>query len=335
MTEKAVPRIVLVAGPESYLREQAIENAVARIRSVYPEAERVVVNLHLEESDADLWEACAPTLFGDAMVVEVSGIESPDDAGAEALLQVIAELPDHISLVLEHAGGVGGKKLQDAARKAGAEVVECKAIKKGRETTDLLVKRLSRKRRKMTPAALEVFYDAIGQNIPMLMNGLDQLMSDVEEDPIDVAHVRSYFSGVADVAGYEIANDVWNRKAVAALETLRQSIITNGLSGTGVMSVMAMASGLRAIVRMGALSPGISDADAARELGIPPFRVRDVRQQWQRWSGDQRRLARAVVQLADAEADMKGGRGGKSLDDFQKRYALEMMVTAVTARAAQ
>jgi hypothetical protein len=58
-----------------------------------------------------------------------------------------------------------------------------------------------------------------------------------------------------------------------------------------------------------------------------------VRSQWSRWSGDQRRLAAAIVTLADADAWIKGGLGEGSLDDEQKMFELEMLVTRVSAPA--
>jgi DNA polymerase-3 subunit delta len=94
-----------------------------------------------------------------------------------------------------------------------------------------------------------------------------------------------------------------------------------------------MASALRDIIRVGGLGPGASESDVARELGIPPWKVSLVRQQWSRWSGDQRRLAASLVELADAEALMKGGlEPGQALDVEQKMFELEKLVFSSSAR---
>ena len=42
----------------------------------------------------------------------------------------------------------------------------------------------------------------------------------------------------------------------------------------------------------------------------------------------------AVVELADAEAAMKGGLGGRALDEDQKMYEIEMLLTRLGARSA-
>lgn len=327
------PRITLATGPETVLLDRAVANAITAIRKVNKEADKHEVDLKPDESGPELVNATEPTLFGDDAIVVVRGLEGASDSGAEALLRLLAQPPEHVWWVLVHAGGVGGKKLLDAAKKSGADVVECKAIKKGKPTMDLLTAEFARHKRRITSDALAAYYAAVGHNIPMLIAGINQLVQDVETDPIQMADIRNYFGGVADVAGYEIANSIWDRRTVAALESLRFSLNNNGASGTGVMTVMAMANGLRAIVGFGSMPPGTSEGDVARELSIPPWQVKDLRTRWQRWSGDQRRLAQAVVELADAEAAMKGGLGGRALDEDQKMYEIEMLLTRLGARS--
>jgi DNA polymerase-3 subunit delta len=73
--------------------------------------------------------------------------------------------------------------------------------------------------------------------------------------------------------------------------------------------------------------------DAAKEAGVPPWKVKVLRRQWSAWSGDQRRLAQAVVALAEADGAVKGGVGeGNSLDNQQKLLALESLVLRTAAR---
>ena len=320
--------ITLIIGPEQVLRDQARSTTLAALAI----EDRYTVELTTESAAGDLRAACEPTLFGSDVVVIVTGLESPDDAGAEEFLAQLSDPPDHVRWVCIHAGGVGGKRLVDAVKKAGAEIIECKAIKKGRATLDLLTAEVTARKRRMTSDALAAYYLAVGHNLPMLLSGLDQLLDDVTDDPIMIEHVQEYFAGVADVAGWQIAGHVWDRDAVKALTALRHSLNNVGVGSTGVMTVAAMSRGLRTVVAFGGLQQGLSEADVAHQLGIPPWQVKDVRRQWSRWSGDQRTLAAAIVSLADADAWIKGGLGGASLDDEQKMFELEMLVTRVSAR---
>jgi len=321
--------ITLIIGPEQVLRDQALASRVSALDAT----DRYTVDLGSDNAAADLRAACEPTLFGSEVLVIVTGLESPDDAGVEELLAQISSDADHVRWVCIHAGGVGGKRVVDALKKAGAEVVECKAIKKGRQTLELLTAEVVRRKRKMTSDALAAYYVSVGHNLPLLLAGLDQLLDDVVEDPITIEHVQEYFAGVADVAGWQISGHVWDRDAIKALTALRHSLNNVGIGRTGVMTVSALSSGLRTVVAFGGLQQGLSENDVAQQLGIPPWQVKDVRRQWSRWSGDQRRLASAIVALADADAWVKGGIGGTSLDDDQKMFELEMLVTRVSARA--
>lgn len=321
--------ITLIIGPEQVLRDQARSQVLATLDN----DDRHTVDITTEGAAADLRAACEPTLFGSDVVVIVTGLESPDDAGAEELLTQLADPPQHVRWVCIHAGGVGGKRLVDALKKAGADVIECKAIKKGSATLDLLAKAVSARKRRISSDALAAYYLAVGHNLPMLISGIDQLLDDVIEDPITIEHVQEYFAGVADVAGWQISGHVWDRDAVKALTSLRHSLNNVGIGRTGVMTVSALSSGLRTVVAFGGLQQGLSEADVAQQLGIPPWQVKDVRRQWSRWSGDQRRLAASIVALADADAWVKGGVEGASLDDEQKMFELEMLVTRVSSRA--
>lgn len=331
MTQPA--RVTLALGPEVVLVDRAVRTAWLAVAAMDSAAQRVDVAPGDEEAAQAIAQACAPTLFGDLVAVVIRGIDELGEDGAEALKGVLADQPDNVWLVLTHPGGVKGKALIDAAKAAGADIVECKELKKGKPTTEFLAKEFARGRRKITSEALTVLYDSIGQDLPMLVAATSQLMSDVESDPIGVDDVREYFDGVAEVAGFAISDAVWDRRGAEAVRSLRQMTLTTDHARVGVSAVMAMAGGLRSIVRVAAMPPGASDADIARQAGVPPWKVTMLKRQWSKWSGDQRRVARAAVELADADGAMKGGVGeGTSLDAEQKVFLLEDLVARLSRR---
>jgi DNA polymerase III subunit delta len=63
------------------------------------------------------------------------------------------------------------------------------------------------------------------------------------------------------------------------------------------------------------------DADLAREAGVPPWKLRMLRDQARGWND--LGLATAITAVARADADVKGAAGDAS-------YALERMVLTVT-----
>ena len=170
-------------------------------------------------------------------------------------------------------------------------------------------------------------YESIGQDLGLLTGAVSQLVSDVEANPIDADDVRDYFAGVADVSGFTIADAVWERRYAEALRTLRQAMLVGRRSRRAVDGVVARDRPAHPRARRGHAAGGFGGRRRAARPGVPPWKVKILRKQWSRWSGDQRRLAASVVALADADGAMKGGvLEGSSLDPEQKLLALEILV---------
>ena len=326
-------RITLARGSEQALADRAIAATVAAVRVTAPKADRVVVDAATEDAATDLRHACAPTLFGEDVIVLIANLQAGDDGFAQALQEVLDAQQDTVWLIVHHDGTAGGKRFLEMLRAAGVEEIECLAVKKGKRAIEVLTQEFSRHRRRATADALIVLYESVGHDLPMLFAAVGQLVADVPEDPITEEHVRAYFAGVADVAGWQIADHVWNRLPAQALESVRHAAAAGNDSSVGVMSVLAMTSALRDLIRVGGMGPGASEADVARELGLPPWKVGGLKRQWSRWSGDQRRLAATLVELADAEAQMKGGlQPGQALEAEQKMFLLERLVVGASRR---
>lgn len=320
-------RITLAIGGETVLVERAVRAVTADVRRAMPDAQRSVIAAGDDSAAHELREAAAPNLFGDAGVVVIEGVDSADEAMARAIREVIANLPDDTYLVFTHPGGTKAKSLLDDIRKAGADVVDCPTMKKGKATLDFLTREFARHGRKATADAVTALYEAVGHDLGLLVSAVSQLSSDVEAEPIDADAVRGNFLGVAEVSSFTIADAFWDRRYAEALRALRQAMLVSDAPRVGVTTVSSLANGLRTLVRVGGMPPGASDVDIAKEAGVPPWKVGQLRRQWSRWSGDQRRVAASIVALADADAAMKGGvRAGSSLDADQKLLALEILV---------
>lgn len=324
--------LTLVVGSETLLADRAVLRVSAAARADDPAVQRTVIAAGSDDAAADLREATAPNLFGDGGVVVVTDVDTADDAMAAAIRQILADLQPNVFLVFTHPGGVKGKGLLDAIKAAGAEVVDCAPIKKRTAVMDFLTREFAQHKRKVTGPALAALYEAVGNDLGLLAAAASQLASDVQASPIDIDDVHDYFAGVADVSGFTIADAVWDRRYVDALRTLRQAMLITDAGRMGPMTVSSMASGLRSLVRVGGMPAGTSQGVVAKEAGVPPWKVDSLRKQWSRWSGDQRRLAAAVVALADVDGAVKGGvLEGSSLDPEQKLLALEALVAATSA----
>lgn len=324
-------RITLAIGNEPLFVDRVISTVAKAARSADPQTQRFDIAASDENGGLAIREACAPTLFGDTSLVVVSGVDGASDEVDAALREIMGEFPDHVWLIVTHPGGVKGKNLLDALKKAGAEQVDCAAPKKRAETLDFLSREFASHKRTITREALDALYESIGNDIRMLAAAASQLSTDVLNEPIALEDVAAYFEGVAEVSGFAIADAVWDRRSVDALRMLRQAMLNS--DSIAVPTVSALSMGLRQIVRVAGMGPGASEIDVAKEAGVPPWKVKGLRRQWAGWSGDQRRLAAAAVALADADGAVKGGVGmGTSLDPEQKLLELEQLVMLTAAR---
>jgi DNA polymerase-3 subunit delta len=243
------------------------------------------------------------------------------DAVAEELKAYVAAPPEGVALVLVHHGGVKGKALLDAARKGGARVVECKAVKWESEKVSFVQAEFSRAHRRISHDAAGALVDALGSDLRELANACSQLVADTE-GAVDRAVVERYHAGRVEVSGFKVADAAVEGRHDEALRLLRHALAT----GTDPVPInAAFASGLRNIARVGGAPRTVRPEDVARDLGIAPFQVRKAKGQMVGWTGEG--IADAIAAVAVADEQIKGA-------GTDPVFALEQAIGAiVTARS--
>ena len=171
--------------------------------------------------------------------------------------------------------------------------------------------------------AADLLVQAVGQDLRALAGAADQLTSDVRGEPLTESVVRTYFGGRAEVKSFAIADAALAGRTSAALEELRWAL-DNGTAAVLVTS--AFASGLRGLAKVATARRGSRDADLAKAAGVPPWRLRTIRDQARGW--DERGLATAIRAVAQADADVKGAASDAA-------FSLERMVLTVTSARAR
>jgi DNA polymerase-3 subunit delta len=83
----------------------------------------------------------------------------------------------------------------------------------------------------------------------------------------------------------------------------------------------SFASAVRGLARLKGAARGLRDADLAREVGVPPWKLRSLRDQARGW--DDAGLAKAVQAVARADSQVKGAGADAA-------YALERMVLTIS-----
>ena len=106
-------------------------------------------------------------------------------------------------------------------------------------------------------------------------------MSTIDKgDAVTVEVVRRYFGGRADVRGFEIADAAIDGRINVALEQARWA---EAAKVAPVLITSAFASGLRSLAKLADAPDGLSEAELARHIGAPPFKIRILRRQLRAW----------------------------------------------------
>ncbi|UUZ58489.1 hypothetical protein [Nocardioides sp. B-3] len=88
--------------------------------------------------------------------------------------------------------------------------------------------------------------------------------------------MQRYFGGRAEAKSFAVADAAFAGRKAQALEALRWAMDGGTAS---VLVTSAMAGSARSIARFIGAPNGMREADRARELGVPPWKVRRVRDQ--------------------------------------------------------
>lgn len=311
--------VTLVLGPERLLAERAVAAVLERARAEEPGVE--IDKAPGPQLDAGrLAELTSPSLFSPKRAVVLDDLaELPSDlvASVTGLLPVV---DGDLALVLVHSGAARNKKLVDAvkAAKPKPEVVDCPAVK-SYELPGFVTREVRRLGGSADAESAQLLVESVGHDLRALAAAVSQLLADSENGSISASQIRRYFGGRAEVTSFAVADATLSGRTGVAMEQLRWAL------STGVAPVLvtsAFASGVRGLGRLVAAPTGLREGELAREVGVPPWKLKSMRSQARGW--DQRGLATALQAVATADAQVKG-----AADDAD--FALEQLVLAVAA----
>jgi DNA polymerase-3 subunit delta len=310
-------RITLVTGKEEFLSERTVTGVRAAVRRHDHEAE-------LSETQAaglslaQLGELSAPSLFSSTRCVVVRAVEELPDESVDGLLEYAATPADDVALVLVHGGGQKGSGVLTRLRKL-ATVTEAKSEEvRTSEYPGFVAAEVRSQGGAIEQEAAAALVQAVGQDLRSLSAAADQLVNDFPGETLTEEKVKRYFGGRAEAKSFAVADAAfWGRRR-PALEELRWALE----GGTApVLVTSAFAGSARGIARYLSAPRGMREVDLAREVGVPPWKVRTIRDQSRGWS--EGGIARAIRTIAQADADIKGAAGDAA-------YTLERMVLTIT-----
>lgn len=309
-------RVVLVSGPESLLAERAVERLTRQALAERPGASVTKVEA-VTLDEGSLVEVTGGSLFASDAVVVVQGLADLASTLFDMVVSFATTPTDDLVLVLVHPGGVKGKGLVDRLRKAKVHVVDCPAVKPW-ELPAFAVNEARFLGGRVDPPTASRLVEALGTDARAVAGAVRQLLDDSDDRVITEAAVRRYFAGRADVTSFTVADHVMAGRGDEALGALRWAL------ETGVPPVLvtsALASALRSQGRYTDLAgQRLRDTDVAREVGVPPFKVKDLVRHAREWTP--RGLASGLQLVAETDAAVKGMAADPA-------FALERMVIGV------
>ncbi|AFT99822.1 DNA polymerase III subunit delta [Nocardia brasiliensis] len=307
----------LVLGDEELLVERAIGAVTAQVRETAPDADAVPVDRMRagDASTAELAELLSPSLFAEDRVII---LESAAEAGKEAvtvITEAAGDPPPGVVLVVLHSGGGRAKALVPALQKAGAVQHDCAKLTKSAERVEFVRGEFRNAGVRVAGDVVQAMLESIGSDLRELAAACSQLVADTG-GKIDVAAVRQYYSGKAEVSGFDVAELAVAGDRSGAMEALRWA---NDRGVPHVLLADALADSVHTIARVGSAGRG-DPFKLAQQLGMPPWKVKKAQAQARNWTPAT--IGSALQVVATLNADVKGGAADAS-------YALEHALTRI------
>lgn len=311
--------VVLVFGKEPFLADRALQRLRALLLLEDPELEVHDVDAG-QYSDGALELIASPSLFDEPRLVRVENGVKATDAFIADVLRYLAQPVDGTTLVIRHDGStVRGKKMLDAIRSTpGAIEVVCQPLKRD-EMVPFARAELRLLQREATPGAIAALVDAFASDIAELANAIRQVALDTEGDVTEQV-VRTYYSGRVETTAFAVVDAVIAGDVARALVTLRQAIATGA---DPVPIVAAFAMRYRQLAKVSGASG--SDMQAARQLGMQDWQVRNARRDLRAFTDAS--LCDAIEAIAAADAAVKGA-------ERSPGHSVERLVRQLAARPA-
>ncbi|MEU0870330.1 DNA polymerase III subunit delta [Nocardia brasiliensis] len=307
----------LVLGDEELLVERAIGAVTAQVRDIAPDPDAVPVDRMRagDASTAELAELLSPSLFAEDRVII---LESAAEAGKEAvtvITEAASDPPPGVVLVVLHSGGGRAKALVPALQKAGAVQHDCAKLTKSAERVEFVRGEFRNAGVRVAGDVVQAMLESIGSELRELAAACSQLVADTG-GKIDIAAVRQYYSGKAEVSGFDVAELAVAGDRPGAMEALRWA---NDRGVPHVLLADALADSVHTIARVGSAGRG-DPFKLAQQLGMPPWKVKKAQAQARNWTPAT--IGSALQVVATLNADVKGGAADAS-------YALEHALTRI------
>jgi len=314
-----VKSLYLLLGSEGALADRALAKIMAELKEEKCEITTIAA------ADAllgDISDALAPSLFSERRALIIKDLQDLPEESRDEITRYLDAQDGQTTVIFVHKGGVKGKALLDAIKKAKPEIISCEPLKKESEKEDFVKSLFLDSGRKATPGAIAALVGALGNDMRELQAAVSQICLDAQAGKtIDEAIVDKFHQGRIETTGFDVADATLDGNLSAALVALRSALET----GTDpVMITSALASAIRGLAKVSGANRNVKSFELAGSLAMAPWQIDKARRQLAGWTP--KGLTAAVAAVAQADADVKGA----ASDPI---YALEKAISEIaTAR---
>ena len=259
-------------------------------------------------------QATSPSLFAQERVVVIKDTDLAGKEPTELLLQAAVDPAPGMTLVIVHSGKGRNKAYVPKFRKA-AQVHEAGSLNQ-RERQSWVQNEFRRRGVRPTPDVVGALLESVGSDLRELASAIEQLIDDTSGD-LTVSDVRAYYTGVAEVSGFDIADQAVTGRVDRALASTRRALQL-GISPVAITAALANKIGDIAKLYQTRGNPD----KIAREIGMHPFVAKKTMQIARNWSGDAVSRAAIIVARLDAEVKGQGGDPDFAVEDAVRRIAM-------------
>jgi DNA polymerase III subunit delta len=308
--------LYLILGSEGALADSALLKLTAQLKDESAELTTLSAS---EVIVGDIADALAPSLFSERRALVIKELQDLPEDSRDEITRYLENTDPTTTVIFMHKGGVKGKALLDAIKKAKATIIACEPLKKESEKQEFVRNLFIDLGRKASAAAVNALVNAVGGDLRELSAACSQIVSDTPTGTIDESHVEKFHQGRIETTGFDVADIALDGNLAQALITLRGAIAT----GTDpVMITSALASALRGLAKVSGANRNVKSFELAGSLAMAPWQIDKARRQLAGWTP--KGLIAAVAAVAAADADVKGA----ASDPI---YALEKAISEIAS----
>ncbi|WP_025272406.1 DNA polymerase III subunit delta [Haloglycomyces albus] len=312
--------VQLIVGDEPFLADRAVSEFLAEVRRQDSTAEISRIS-GSELTTGAFSTLTSPTLLGGAVIAVIDSAQDVSKDLFPTILSYVDSPAPGVYLLILHPGVQKGKALLDGLRKRKVPQTKVAKLKKTADRVAFVRGELTAAgapARSATAQVAEVIITAVGSDPRELASACRQLVADTDGSLTSEA-VHRYYSGRAEVTGFNVADVVVAGRSGEALSMLR-SAFHIGVDPVPIAD--AIATAVRNLARVASESG--SAQQLASKLGMAPWQVDKARRQANTWAPHA--LAQAMTIAARLNGEVKGG-----TDD--REWALEHAIVEISALA--